>query len=245
MATAGLGSLALVLVCGLAWSGVDLFRKLLAGRLQTVPLVALLTLCQLPLLGAWLATAGGLRLQPGYWLPAERSIERAVDAGQPVVALRPHIVVGPGLDGLFATLFAGLRSGKMRLATSLRWPHYMVHVDALVAAWRSALAWPGSAFFNLGCGPTHSIRDLMEGLIEERGLRATIRQTPRVWYLLRRHFEHWTGRCWLGPCELALLRRGLVFDCAAAAQALGWRPHWSAGEMVRETYELSPRAGGR
>jgi drug/metabolite transporter (DMT)-like permease len=68
---------AVVLVaCALAWSGFDLTRKLLLGRVDPMPLVFALTALQTPLMvGWWLAAGGGVGIGGGgYWVPALLSI---------------------------------------------------------------------------------------------------------------------------------------------------------------------------
>ncbi|MCB9742902.1 MAG: DMT family transporter [Alphaproteobacteria bacterium] len=61
--------LLLTALCALAWAGMDALRKVLAGRIEPLPLAGLLTLGQLPVYGAWAAWEGRLQVSAGYWLP--------------------------------------------------------------------------------------------------------------------------------------------------------------------------------
>jgi drug/metabolite transporter (DMT)-like permease len=55
--------------CAFAWVGLDLLRKLLAGRGGTLPITFLLILAQLPLFLLWAAVDGRWQVAAGYWLP--------------------------------------------------------------------------------------------------------------------------------------------------------------------------------
>ncbi len=59
----------LIVATSLAWSGLDAVRKLLARRIETIPLVALLTLGQIPIFLSWVIFSGTYQVQAGYFLP--------------------------------------------------------------------------------------------------------------------------------------------------------------------------------
>ncbi len=59
----------LIVATSFAWSGLDAVRKLLARRIETMPLVALLTLGQIPIFLFWAMLSGQYRVHPGYWAP--------------------------------------------------------------------------------------------------------------------------------------------------------------------------------
>lgn len=106
-----LGALALVLVTSLAWSGFDVCRKFLVGRVKPVPLVFLLTAASVPLFALWAGVEGMPEIQPGYALPALLSIVLNVGANLLFfVALRtsPLSVTIPLLSftPVFTTLLA-------------------------------------------------------------------------------------------------------------------------------------------
>ena len=64
-----LGVILLIVATSLAWSGLDTVRKLLARRLETLPLVALLTLGQIPIFLLWVIYSGAYQVRPGYFAP--------------------------------------------------------------------------------------------------------------------------------------------------------------------------------
>ena len=58
----------MVLLAGLGFVLLDLFRKVLVGRLAVVPLLFWMTAGAVPLFGSW-ALLGGSAPEPSYWLP--------------------------------------------------------------------------------------------------------------------------------------------------------------------------------
>jgi len=64
-----LGVILLIVATSLAWSGLDTVRKLLARRIETIPLVALLTLGQIPIFLSWVIFSGSYQVRAGYFLP--------------------------------------------------------------------------------------------------------------------------------------------------------------------------------
>lgn len=69
-----IGALLLVVGSSLAWSGHDVSRKLLVGRVRPVPLAFLLTVAAAPLFAIWTAVDGMPGLKPGYTVPAVVSV---------------------------------------------------------------------------------------------------------------------------------------------------------------------------
>lgn len=67
--TVSIGAMVLIVATSLAWCGLDAVRKLLARRIATIPLVALLTAGQIPIFLAWVLFSGQYRAQAGYFVP--------------------------------------------------------------------------------------------------------------------------------------------------------------------------------
>lgn len=106
-----LTALALVLSCSLAWSGLDLVRKVLAERIRPAPLLFLLTVGPLPLFLGWLIMDGGADVRPGYFLPGLASVALNVVANVLFLAsvrVSPLSVTIPllSLTPVFASLLA-------------------------------------------------------------------------------------------------------------------------------------------
>lgn len=71
------GALAL---CALGFAGLDLLRKVLAGRVRPLPLLVYLALGPAPLFGIWWAWAGPAAPAAGYWPPGLGSVALNVAA---------------------------------------------------------------------------------------------------------------------------------------------------------------------
>lgn len=106
------GALALVIGCALAWTGFDLVRKLLVGRIDAIPLVFLLTGLQVPLFVAWAWWDGALVApRSGYFAPAFGSVALNLVANAlfiKAIQVSPLSVTIPllSLTPAFATLVA-------------------------------------------------------------------------------------------------------------------------------------------
>jgi drug/metabolite transporter (DMT)-like permease len=62
--------LLLAVLSSLSWSGLDLLRKLLVGKVSSLALLFWLTAGVLPLFALWAVIDGRFELAPGYWPPA-------------------------------------------------------------------------------------------------------------------------------------------------------------------------------
>jgi drug/metabolite transporter (DMT)-like permease len=110
-------SLLLITISGLGWAGLDVLRKLLAGRLATTPLVVLLALGQMPLFVAWAVLGQELRLAPGYLAPGGITIALNVVANLlfvKAIRVSPFSVTIPFLSftPVFSALFSRLLLGE-------------------------------------------------------------------------------------------------------------------------------------
>lgn len=116
----GLGALALVLVSSLAWSGLDLARKMLAGRMSEVPLLFWLTTLPLPLFLAWWLYDGVRPVPVGYWAPGLASVALNIAANvsfmrslrlSPLTATIPLLSLTPVFTSLVSIPMLGQRLG--------------------------------------------------------------------------------------------------------------------------------------
>lgn len=64
----------LILLAAVGFALLDLFRKLLTGRVRVVPLLFVLTAGVVPVYGLWFLLEGAPLPGPGYWTPALASI---------------------------------------------------------------------------------------------------------------------------------------------------------------------------
>lgn len=141
--------IALLLVIGtsLAWSGLDLARKLLTDAMRPIPMVVLLTVGQVVLIGAWLLIEGVPTIKAGYWWPAAGSI--ALNLVSNVMAVRalalsplsltlPYLALTP----VFTTVLSALILGEYPEV-----PHYAGIALVLAGALTLAMTEGGTESF--------------------------------------------------------------------------------------------------
>ena len=109
--TTPLAALVLLLVSSVAWSGLDLTRKLLTARMRPLPLLVLMAALPAPAYFLWMWLDGFPRVPLGYWLPGLGSVALNVVANLAFlrsVALSPLSATIPllALSPVFAALFA-------------------------------------------------------------------------------------------------------------------------------------------
>jgi drug/metabolite transporter (DMT)-like permease len=116
----GLAEIGLVVGSSLAWSGLDLTRKVLAGRMREVPLLFWLTVLPLPVFVAWWVYDGVRPVPATYWWPGLASIGLNVIANlsfmrslrlSPLTATIPLLSLTPVFTSLVAMPLLDQRLG--------------------------------------------------------------------------------------------------------------------------------------
>jgi nucleoside-diphosphate-sugar epimerase len=177
---------------------------------------------------------------------AERLVLAAADAALGTVALRPHLVWGPGDTQLVAGILDRARSGRLRFVGGGSAVIDTTYVDDAVtahldAADRLAPGAPcsGRAYF-VSSGEPRPVRDVVNAILAAAGLPAESRSVPlpvavaaggvaeALWRLLRRTDD---------PPMTRFLARQLAtdhwFDISAARRDLGYRPSVGLDEGLR------------
>lgn len=168
---------------------------------------------------------------------AEQEVLAANDAGLATVALRPHLVWGPGDTQLVPRIVARARAGRLRLVGDGSNLVDSVYIDNAAEAHLAAAdalapgaACAGRAYFVTNGEPL-PVRELINGIVGAAGLPPVTRSIP-VWaavgvgaalegfhHLLRPRVE---------PLMTRFLARQLAtdhwFDISAAERDLGWAP---------------------
>jgi nucleoside-diphosphate-sugar epimerase len=168
---------------------------------------------------------------------AERMVLEAADEGLGAVALRPHLVWGPGDPWFLPRILDRARSGRLRFVGGGDAVVDTTYIDDAVAAHLCALdrvrpgaACSGRPYFISSADP-RPIRDIINGILAAGGLPPETRSVPlpvaeaagaaaeRLWRLLGRKEE---------PPMTRFLARQLAtdhwFDVSAARRDLGWAP---------------------
>jgi nucleoside-diphosphate-sugar epimerase len=169
-------------------------------------------------------------------LQAEAMARRHLEQGDPVVVLRPHIVIDER-PCIFEPQFASLAAGG-----TLPWPvawnavHHLIHTDDLVAACRRALAAGAAGFYGVGSRVTGTLRQHFARLAERHGVELRVRTRGVRRLVVLRRLEVLCGCCLLGPAELLLHTKGLRYDLGAAARGLGWQPRRTDAEILHDAF---------
>lgn len=192
--------------------------------------------------GTSITGAGAMRADPdrarGFYAiskaMAERALLEASTAELPVVAIRPHLVIGPGDTQLIGRILDRAAAGRMPLIGSglalvdTTWVDNAA--DALVAALRSAPEVAGRAFV-VSNGEPRTIHELIERITAAAGIAWSPRRVParaavaggavaeRVWERTGRDGE--PPMTAFGAEQLSTAH---WFDQRQTTSALGWTP---------------------
>ncbi len=152
-------ALALIIGCGLAFSCLDLLRKLLGRSIKPIPLLVYLAAGEVPLFLAWILWFHSAGPQSSYWLPASASIVLnflANLAYLEAVRISPLSLTVPflSLTPVFATLLAVPLLGE---------------VPGPLAFLGIALVVAGAFRLNLPPGASNSPREIWHSFWREKG----------------------------------------------------------------------------
>jgi len=177
---------------------------------------------------------------------AEREVLAAADHALATVALRPHLVWGPGDTQLVPRILDRARAGRLRFVAGGTALVDTTYVDDAVAAHLCAAdrlepgaSCSGRAYF-ISSGDPRPVRDVVNAILAAGGRAPETRSVPlplaeaagavaeTVWRLLHRHDE---------PPMTRFLARQLAtahwFDISAARRDLGYVPQVGLDEGFR------------
>jgi drug/metabolite transporter (DMT)-like permease len=156
------GAVVVVLVSAVGWSLFDLERRFLAARVDSLALVAWVTLGALPPLALWALVSGRQHVEIGYWLPATGSVVLNLLANfayfralqlSPLSRTLPMLSFTPAFAAVLAAMFLGERLGIRAVAGLV-----LVVLGALLLTLRAGIG----------------VRGIFVGLIEDRGCRLMV-----------------------------------------------------------------------
>jgi len=196
-----------------------------------------------PLVGAAAQPADSTRTRGHYATSkalAETLALRATSPDMPIVAIRPHLVWGPGDTQLIERIVERARRGRLALigsgAALIDTTYVTNAADALVAALDHAPVLGGRAFV-VSNGEPRTVHELFARIIDAAGVDAHPRHVPTKAAVLggsaaERIWER-TGRVDDPPMTSFLaeqLSTAHWFDQRATRAALGWSPKTSLAE---------------
>lgn len=185
---------------------------------------------------------------------AERIALAANSGSMSVVAVRPHLVWGPGDTQLVGRIVSRARAGRLALVgagTALVDTTYIDNaVDAFVAAVDRAPAVGGRAFVVTN-GEPRAIAEIIIRICDAAGVPGPSRRVPfRLAWLAGAAVDTWWG--WRGKDQDPPMTRFLAEQLATAhwfeqettRSALGWAPQVSLEEgfaRLARSFETQPR----
>jgi nucleoside-diphosphate-sugar epimerase len=184
---------------------------------------------------------------------AERLVLAANGPGLATVALRPHLIWGPGDNQLIPRIVARARAGRLRRIGSATKRIDTIYVDNaadahLLAADRLGPGSPvaGRAYF-LSQGEPVPTWDFINRILQAAGVAPVTRSMP-LWAALTAGWflETWYGlfRIRSEPPMTRFLARELAtshwFDISAARRDLGYEPKVSIDEGLRRLFPQAP-----
>lgn len=187
---------------------------------------------------------------------AEREVLAANDARLSTVALRPHLVWGPGDNHLMPRVVARARAGRLRLVNGGRARVDAVYIDNAAEAHLCALdrlqpgaACAGRAFFVTNEDP-RTQREIIDRMLAAHGLPPCERSVP-AWAAWAVGATLEGVHALLGRAEEPMMTRFLArqlatahwYDTRATREALGYTPRITM-EAGFERLAAAVRAGG-
>jgi drug/metabolite transporter (DMT)-like permease len=157
--TISLLGVSLVVGSSIAYSALDLLRKVLVVRIRAVPLLFYLSVGQVPFFLAWLLREGEVSVAPGYYLPGLASVVLNIFANlafMEAVRLSPLSMTVPflSLAPVFTSILGIAVLGE--IPTAVQW----IGVAVVVV---------GALRLNLEGGETTARTSLWNALVREKG----------------------------------------------------------------------------
>ena len=177
---------------------------------------------------------------------AEKLVLAANDAHLATVALRPHLIFGPGDPHLVPRIIARARQGRLRLLGRQKNLVDITYIDNAVAAHLAAMdsllagaACAGRAYF-ISNGEPLPMADLVNQILAAAGLPAITRTVPPAWaYAIGMMMEaaYALLRIRQEPLMTRFIARQLArahwYDISAARRELGYQPVVSIAEGMQ------------
>lgn len=154
------------------------------------------------------------------------------------VVIRTPTIIDSGRLGLLVMLFEFIREGRRVWVVGNGDNRYQfVYALDLADACVRALAFPGSAVFNVGSDDVKSLREVYEHVIDRAGTAARVASLPKAPALAAMRIASALKVSPLGPYQQRMIAESFMFDTAKIKTELGWRPTLTNEEMLYKAYE--------
>lgn len=157
--------------------------------------------------------------------------------GIELIIIRPRVTLGPGRLGIFQILFQWIAEGRrVYLIGREDPPMQFVHVQDLMDFYMLALDAGQPGIYNVGTDRFGSLENDLSALIRHAESASKIVRLPRFAAINALRILHAIGLSPLVPWHYLTYHRECRFDITPLTD-MGWRPHYSNAEMLRESYD--------
>ncbi len=171
-------------------------------------------------------------------LTAETLCHEAAATGVDVSIVRPRTILGHGRLGIMAILFEFVREGAPVFVFGRGDNRYQfVHSSDLADAILRAGDRPGPRTYNIGADAPGTMRETLQALVDHAGTGSRVRSLPTGPAAAAMRSLSGVSLLPFAPYHWLLFGESLHFDTTRAKEELGWRPTYSNGEMLIESYE--------
>lgn len=155
------------------------------------------------------------------------------------VIFRCPNIVDAGRVGLLSILFDFISEGRRCWVLGRgEVRHQCIYAQDLIDACMKAIAYPGSATFNIGSDDVPSFREMFEFLIARAGTSARVSGIPKAAALPLMRIARRLRMSPLGEYQFRMLTMDFQFDTSKCKTLLGWSPTLNNGEMLWKAYEF-------
>lgn len=161
-----------------------------------------------------------------------------VKKGLQIIIFRPHLIIGPGREGIFGNIFKKITQGKnLWLPKSIKYFHQLVNIkDFVDALWR-ALDYSQSDIFNIGGETNFTLEELIKDSISRIESKSKIKIIPHVFFKCSELIDNLFGYSLLGAHRILTFRNGFVFENSYIREKLNWNPRYSDYETWIDCYD--------
>jgi nucleoside-diphosphate-sugar epimerase len=157
--------------------------------------------------------------------------------GIPVLTIRPRVTLGAGRLGIFQILFEWIREHRnVYVIGSGANLVQFVHATDLMDFYMLALASGRAGTYNVGTDRFGTLDEELQDLIVHAGSTSKIRHLPKSLAINALRVLYHARLSPLVPWHYLTYHRDCYFDIGPLLD-MGWRPHYSNTQMLRESYE--------
>jgi nucleoside-diphosphate-sugar epimerase len=157
--------------------------------------------------------------------------------GIPLITIRPRAILGSGRLGIFQILFQWIKENRnVYVIGSGNVPFQFLHAQDLIDFYMLVLDAGKTGVYNVGTDRFGTLRRDLEAFIRHVGSTSTVKSLPVALTINTLRVLYWMGLSPLVPWHYLTYHRACYFDTQPLLD-LGWKPNYSNGDMLKESYE--------